>query len=60
MIVHYKVNSLLKKLQKDTAVVTFDNPVTTGVTPVGYMTVEEFRTETRASFKKLLIEFQSV
>ena len=51
-----KGKQLITKLQKATTVVIFDNPVTTGITPEGYMTVEEFRTETKASLKKLFKE----
>ena len=51
-----KGKQLVKKLQKETAFVCFDNPTATGITPEGYMTVEEFRTETKAGLKKLFKE----
>jgi len=32
----------------------FENPGTTGIVPEGYMTVEQFRTEAKASLTKIL------
>ena len=43
-----KGKQLVKKLQKETAIVHFDNPAISGIIPEGYLTVEEFRTEAKA------------
>ncbi|MDR0836169.1 MAG: hypothetical protein LBN11_06280 [Tannerella sp.] len=45
---------LLKELRRYKQGIQFENPAVNGVIPEGYMTLEEFRTEAKASLTKIL------
>jgi len=53
---HVSGRKLLKEIHRYKQGASFENPANSNVTPEGYMTVEEFRTEAKISLTKLLNE----
>ena len=45
---------LLRELRRYKKGIQFENPITNGAVPEGYMTLEEFRIEAKASLTKIL------
>jgi hypothetical protein len=50
------VRDLQKKTRRYRRGVRFENPADSNIVPEGYMTVEQFQTEAKASLTKLLNE----
>jgi len=51
---YINVKKILKELYRQEQGVRFENPNINSVLPEGYMTVEQFRTEAKASLTKIL------
>ena len=51
---YVSVKKILKEIYSQDQGVSFENYATNGVVPEEYMTVEQFRTESKASLTKIL------
>ena len=54
---YVNVKKILKEIHRQEQGVHFENPATNGIAPEGYMTVEQFRTEAKASLTKILNKY---